>query len=157
MTGERRLRAWERADAPSLAAAWSDPEIVRWNDVPVDRSLADAEAWIAGVGRRPGDSPVIDLVMVDEHDRPLGELGLRISRERRVAEAGFWIAATDRGRGEGRRLLRLASELADELDLRGLISVCDGANESAIALLRSAGWLEVQARGDRRAFVDRQI
>lgn len=157
MTGERRLRPWFPADAPTLVAAWSDPEIARWNPVPAERSIADAEAWIIRAAQRPPDSPVRDLVMVNESDEVLGELGLRVSAERRVAEAGFWIAPAYRRQGEGKRLLRLASGVADELDLRGLISVSDAANEGAISLLRSAGWWEVRARSGHRAFVDRQI
>ena len=157
MSDDRRLRAWRGEDAPSLAAAWADPEIARWNPVPETRDLAAAEAWIARAAGRSEDANVVDRVMVDDHDEVIGELGLRIDRERRVAEAGFWIARHRRGRGEGTRLLTLASRLADNLGLRGLIAVTDADNAGAVALLEAAGWLEVKAHPGHRAFVDRQI
>ena len=157
MTDTYRLRAWTPADAPVLAAAWTDPEIERWNPVPAHRSLTDAETWISEVTERPEDSPVLDLVMVDEHDRVLGELGLRISWSRKVAELGFWVGADHRRRGHGHRLLELASATADERGLHGLIAVSSSDNAAAIALFRSAGWLEVQARDGHKAFVDRHI
>lgn len=157
MTGPNRLREWTRADAAILVEAWSDPEIGRWNPVPTDTGLSAAEAWIDEAGRRPPDSAVVDLAMVDEHDRVLGEVGLRISWSRRIAEVGFWIGAEHRGRGCGRQLLELASGAADARDLRGLIAVSHADNDAAIALFGSAGWLEVRAQTGQRAFVDRQI
>lgn len=157
MSSDRRLRAWRTEDAASLVAAWSDPEIARWNPVPGARDLEAADRWIAAVTERPPAADVVDLVMVDENDAVIGELGLRIDRERGLAEAGFWIAGPHRRRGEGSRLLRLASDLADELGLRGLVAVTDADNAGAVALLEAAGWLEVRARPGRLAFVDRQI
>ncbi len=152
-----RLRRWRPDDAEMLARAWNDDEVARWNSVPADRSVEAARQWIEAVIRRPSDSAGVDLVVVDDDDVVVGEIGLQIAADRGVAELGFWVDADRRREGWGRTMLDLASAEADRRGLRGLIAVSDARNDGAAALFERAGWLEVHAGAGRRAWVDRRI
>lgn len=150
-----RVRPWRRDDALVLVEAWNDDEIARWNPVPPDRSLKFATSWIEGTSVQTVASVGIDVAIVDSQDRVLGEIGLQVDPERQIGELGFWIAAAHRGAGHGHSLLGLSIELAERLELVGLVAMTNGENAAAIALLTAAGWTEVPTSSARRGFVVR--
>ena len=84
------IRPWRVTDGPALFAAWSDPEVARWNGVPPTPSLGVAERWLRGAARQTSASPSVDVVAVDADDRVQGEVGFVIDPERRMAEVGFF-------------------------------------------------------------------
>ena len=158
--GERdgyMLRPWRVGDAPSLVAAWADPEIARWNPVPPDASINVATGWIEGAQRQASTSAGIDVVLIEqtEPDVVIGEVGLQIDRRQYIGEIGFWVGEAHRGQGHGRLLLEFGLELGAELAIRGAVAMVDPENEGAQVTLRSAGWTEIPATGARLAFASK--
>ncbi len=98
------LRPWGAGedDATTLAAAWQDPDVVRWTSVPADASIDAARRWIRGEEARRAQGTSMDLVISPLRDARivLGEVGLVvIDAERRWAEVGYWLAPEARGAG----------------------------------------------------------
>ncbi len=153
-TGDAGLRTWRVGDAPALLAAWNDPEIARWNGVPPEPSVELATKWLTGASRQTTGSPSVDVVLVDDSDEILGEIGFVIDRQRQVAEVGFWVGGAHRRRGVGSRLLTAARQLAPALELERAFAISETENEAAIALLGACGWPEVATTtSKRRAFL----
>jgi len=147
------VRAWRPTDVAALTAAWVDEEIVRFNGVPPDTSAEFAERWIAGAVGQTLESPSIDLVVEDKHGAVIGEVGLRIDRSRGLAEVGFWVLANARRQGVATRLLLAAELLAAPLGDLQLFALTASDNMSAIAVLESRPWDEVDTTtSEKRAF-----
>ena len=140
------LRAWSVGDAGALAAAWVDPEVVRWTAVPAEHDEAAARRWIGGEARRRQRGLALDLV-IDVAGTVAGEVGLAaFDPSHRTAEVGWWVAAPHRGRGLATEAVRaVASWATTELDLDGLVARCQAANAPALGVARSAGFAEVPA------------
>lgn len=117
--GAIALRPWHDADVPAMTEACRDPEIQRWTMVPDDYEEADARAYIAAARERRQAGSALELAVVDADDpgAVLGSVALmRIDAARTLAEIGYWIAPTARGRGVAVRAVRLLSDWG----LRGL-------------------------------------
>jgi RimJ/RimL family protein N-acetyltransferase len=154
LTGNHRARPWRNSDASELVAAWNDPEIIRWNGVPPDPSLAFAERWIAGTATQHIRSPHVDVVVANQQDRVEGELGLQLDHATSRAEVGFWVAAHARRAGVGMELLELAHQLLRALEIKQGFAITASDNAGAIALLQRTEWPEVATTtSDRRAFL----
>ncbi|MGI8756786.1 MAG: GNAT family N-acetyltransferase, partial [Acidimicrobiales bacterium] len=128
------LRPWGAAggDARSLAAAWADPEVARWNRVPADHGEAAAAAWIAGEAERRDRGLAVDLVVTEpgQPDGVLGEVGFAmVDQERRWGEVGYWITAPARGRGMASGALTMFSHwVLGDLPVARLIARTSQAN-----------------------------
>jgi RimJ/RimL family protein N-acetyltransferase len=136
------LRAWQPADARALAAAWADPDVVRWTGVPDgDRSVERAARWIAGEADRRQRGLALDLV-VTAGDEVVGEVGIaRVDTGRRVAEAGWWLTAPARGRGlAGRAVGLFAAWAVTELCVDQLYARLDPANPASAGVAARAGF-----------------
>ena len=133
------LRPWRPEDAPTLVAAWGDPEIRRWTGVPERRDLTAAEHWIAGDEARRRLELSLDLV-VEREGVVAGEVGLSsIDRDAGTADIGWWTAAADRRQGvatAGATLL--VGWTRDHLGLTA-IARCDAANPGSVAVAERAG------------------
>jgi ribosomal-protein-alanine N-acetyltransferase len=133
------LRPWAAADAPSLAAAWADPDIARWTAVPSDRSVEAAAAWIAGWQERRRRGLALDLVVASAADPGpvLGEVGASFLT--RPPEAGWWIVPAARGQGIATRAVRLFTErLLASGAATELVAEIDPANAASLAVARAA-------------------
>ena len=148
------IRPWRLEDASALLAAWTDPEIARWNPVPSEPTLEQAEHWIRGASQQTASDVGVDMVM-DLDGEVIGEIGLQIDWTQRIGEVGFWIGHDHRGKGRGATMLHLAAQLGERLKLRGLVALVDPANGVALALLERNGWTEVPTSSRRRAFAVR--
>lgn len=148
------IRPWRVSDGPALLAAWSDPDVARWNGVPPAPSIDAAERWLRGAARQTTASASVDVVAVDAEDRVQGEVGLVLDRQRRIAEVGFWVGPDHRRSGVGSRLLDAAGRLIPALDIERAFAITSAENTAALALLEANGWPEVATTtADRRAFV----
>lgn len=135
------LRPWHEADAPALAAAWSDPEIARWTGVPAQRDAASALRWIRGDDDRRAHGLSLDLVL--EVDGAIaGEVGLvGIDVVTRTAEIGWWVAPAHRGQGLASRAAALLAGWAiEELCVDTVLARCATANPPSGAVARAAGF-----------------
>ena len=165
-SGERyALRPWSESDAQTLADAWADPEIARWNPIPPTPTVEFARSWIAGTATQTEESVGIDVVLVQRDPDPLsedvqsdvviGEIGFQVDQTEGIAEVGFWVGARHRSKGYGRRLLRSGLALASTLGLRGVIAFVDPENRAAVGLLEGCLWTELVTTSNRRAFAVR--
>jgi [ribosomal protein S5]-alanine N-acetyltransferase len=142
------LRPWGLEDASALVAAWADPEIQRWTDVPEPRDLPAARRWIAGDEVRRRRWLSLDLV-VECDGQVAGEVGLAsFDRGSGTAEAGWWTASGARGRGvaSGAATVLVAWALS-ELGLTRLVARCPSGNPASVAVARRAGFEVVAEDG----------
>lgn len=155
-----RLRPWRESDAEALAAAWSDPEVIRWTAVPPDRSPAVARRWIAGDTQRRREHLSLDLVISADGagQEVCGEVGLAGLRPgSRVAMIGYWAAPRWRGRGTTSAAVDLVAAWAlTTLDLDALVALCDPANPSAVAVATGRGFVEARVADDGRRILVRR-
>ena len=161
------LRPWEVGDAATLAAAWSDPEVRRWQPVPDHADLAAASAWIAGEADRRRAGLSLDLVAVEPVTGPgigsdaaveaaadvLGEVGLSaFDPEEGAAMIGWWTVDRHRRRGVATEMVRLLTTwaLGPPLGLDVLVAEVEPANPGSVAVALAAGYGEVGRRDDGR-------
>jgi [ribosomal protein S5]-alanine N-acetyltransferase len=140
------LRPWAPADAGALAAAWADPEVVRWTGVPADHDARAARRWIEGDEHRRQRGLSLDLV-VDVAGTVAGEIGLTgLGHRPRTAEVGWWVAAPHRGQGLATAAVGLLAEWAtDELSLDVLVARCHRDNPASAGVARRAGFIALPA------------
>lgn len=102
MSDEIALRPFRDADAPTIAAACADPEIIRWTRIPEGYSVEHARAFIRYAKGRAVEGDEFVFGMVDASDTVVGAVGATVdTREPYRAEIGYWVASGARGRGVG--------------------------------------------------------
>jgi RimJ/RimL family protein N-acetyltransferase len=130
------LRHWRADDAPALAAAWSDPEITRWNEPPPD---LDPARWIAGVEDRWARRLALDLVIEPDVSGEVGLSGFTTDPVR--AELGIWVGAQHRRSGVATGAVETVARWAlTDLGLDQLWARTDPTNRAAEALFERVGW-----------------
>jgi RimJ/RimL family protein N-acetyltransferase len=140
------LRPWGDGpeDAASLATAWSDPEVLRWTEVPEARSAADAARWVAGEEARRERGLGLDLVIVDPASPEVvqGEVGMVVvEAERRWAEIGYWLLPQWRGHGRSATALGLFSDWAlAELPVARLFVRTHAENPASAEVAQRSGY-----------------
>jgi RimJ/RimL family protein N-acetyltransferase len=116
------LRPWREDDAPLVVAAFSDPDIQRWNMLRMD-SEAEALDWINSWGKcwDSGTDAAWAVAHADDGEAA-GFLALRSIRLRHArAELSGWGIPAARGMGLGARATRaLAGWAFDVLSLHRL-------------------------------------
>lgn len=138
--GVVQLRAFADADAPALAAIWTDTAIRARNEVP-EPSEDAAREWVASRG--PWEWAIVDVAT--------GELAGRralkdVDWDRRRAEAACWVAPRFRGRHFAARSLRVAAAHAFDHGLEAIDAECETDNEAAFRSLVAAGLRQVGTR-----------
>lgn len=107
--GVVRLRALESADLDRVVEQCTDPESLRWTQVPRGYTIETARAWLGEVAAA-WDSEGQRLWAIEAADDPahrfLGSIGLRPQQAGR-AEVGFGLHPEGRGRGLTARALVL--------------------------------------------------
>jgi RimJ/RimL family protein N-acetyltransferase len=140
---EVALRPWSPLDAEVLVVGWNDPDVQRWTGVPTSREPAHARAWIEGEASRRSAHLSLDLVIAQPGDGSvLGEVGLaRFDRVRLVAEVGYWLLPSGRGRGAAAAALGLLVPWSfAALGLDQVFARVQPDNERSIAVMRAAGF-----------------
>jgi RimJ/RimL family protein N-acetyltransferase len=139
--GDLVLRPWTESDAPALAAAWTDPEVVRWTGVPAATGETAARRWIRGDADRRAHGLCLDLV-IDRAGVVAGEVGLAdFDPGSGAAEIGWWIAPGHRAQGlAGRAARLLATWAVEELVLRAVVARCHAGNPASARVARAAGF-----------------
>jgi RimJ/RimL family protein N-acetyltransferase len=117
-----RLRALERADIPSFARWFNDPEVRRTLRVVYPVSLADEEKWFEALVS--SHDKILGIEVRDGADwRLIGNVGLiDIDWRERCADLGIVIGERDQwGKGYGSDAIRTIARFAfDELNLHRL-------------------------------------
>jgi RimJ/RimL family protein N-acetyltransferase len=149
------LRPWLRNDAQFMAEASADPAIRRYNGV-LDRlgrpapplSAADAEAVIdeftviwrafATTGKPSG----VAFAILDAGSGELaGCCGVDDWSRADVAQFGYWLAASARGRGLATRAAILLTRWLFELGAARVFLTIVAGNEESVAVARRAGFV----------------
>ncbi|MDQ3765970.1 MAG: GNAT family N-acetyltransferase [Actinomycetota bacterium] len=108
--GAVTLRRWRAGDATAIAAACSDKETQRWLPLPSPYAESHALEYVAMMEEDAATGRGFALAIVDpSSDRAVGSIGCRMSRERGVADVGYWIAPDARGKGVATTALRALS------------------------------------------------
>jgi RimJ/RimL family protein N-acetyltransferase len=130
-----RLRPFEDADVPVIAAACQDPEIPRWTAVPSPYTEADARAWLES--NEEESFAVVDRV----NGELLGSIGVRFLDDG-IGEVGYWVKGEARGRGVATRALELVARWAlVDKGLRRFQLRADIENEPSQRVAEKAGFV----------------
>jgi RimJ/RimL family protein N-acetyltransferase len=107
--GETALRPWRDTDQQALVEACQDPEIARWTRVPAHYGPTDAKAYLLQRYDMLFAGLAAPFAIVHAPDGALlGSVSLlRIAREHRRAEVGYWLAREARGHGHATRAVGL--------------------------------------------------
>lgn len=138
-----RLRPWCSRDAAALAAAWTDPEILRSSEPPADRSIAAAQRWISAAESRYRRGLAVDLAIATiEDDTVVGEVGLSsIDPRRGAALIGWWVAAEVRGHGVASAAVAAFAKWAlSEGGLVALVAEIPDENPASIRVAQKSGF-----------------
>ena len=105
--GPVTLRRWRASDASAIAAACSDMEIQRWLPLPSPYTEQHAREYLAMMEEDAATGSGFALAIVEPcSDRLLGSIACRMSKDRGVADIGYWIAPKARRRGVATAALR---------------------------------------------------
>ena len=142
------LRPWRAADAPVLAAAWSDPAIRDHLEVPEPADEAAASRWISQRDQAVAEGRSVDLAVTDRPSgEVIGEVGLsRLDAGRRAALVGWWIAEGWRGHGRAIEAVRLLLDwILSEGPLDAVLAEIHYDNLASAAVARRAGMRRVDS------------
>ncbi len=107
------LRPWRLADAPAMAGASADPEIVRWTNHPAGMSAAAAADYVQSTLDHVADGQLAYFAIVDDADAVVGAIGVGgFDWVSDVGQVFYWIAAPARGRGLATAAVRLVARWA---------------------------------------------
>ena len=150
------LRPWSRDDAGFMAEANADPAIRRYNGV-IDRlghpapplSIRDAEAIIdefalswRAFARTGTPSGGVAFAITDARSGDVvGCCGLDDWSKADVAQFGYWLAASARGRGYATRAVILLTRWLFELGAARVFLTIIAENEASAAVARRAGFV----------------
>jgi aminoglycoside 6'-N-acetyltransferase len=102
VTGRLVLRAFDPADAETLADYRSDPEVARYQSWPTPYSVVAAHRLIADQAHLDRPHPGEWLQIAASHDDVLiGDVAVRLSDDGRTARIGYTIAPAYQRRGFG--------------------------------------------------------
>jgi RimJ/RimL family protein N-acetyltransferase len=134
------LRPFNAADAPALAAIWTDPAIRARNTVP-EASEEAALDWIAARNENLQANVAWEWALVDGATKSLlGRRALKgIDWINGRAEAACWIAAGFRGHQFAARSLRLAAGFAFAQGLVRVQAEIESDNEASLRSVKAAG------------------
>jgi RimJ/RimL family protein N-acetyltransferase len=149
------LRPWSRDDAGFMVEACADPAIRRYNGV-LDRlgrpapplSIVDAEAvidefaanWQAFATTETPSGVAFAIVDAKSADL-VGCCGVDDWSKADVAQFGYWIAASARGRGYATRAVILIAQWLFELGAARVFLTIVAENEASVAVAHRAGFV----------------
>ena len=142
------LRPFAPEDAEALFRLVNDWEVVRMLShlpFPYPRPLADD--FIVGTQRQLEDGSAIHLAITGHEGTDeilIGAVGLRLDRDRRVGNLGYWLGRRYWGHGAGSEAAgRFARWALANLDIERIIATVAVDNAGSAAVLRRIGFREV--------------
>ncbi len=134
---------FELTDAPVIAAACRDPDIVRWTFMPERMTVAQARDWIERAHDGFVRARALRLAIVDASDGSfIGQVGVgRLDWQERVGEVFYWVAPHARRRGGAARAARCISQWSfDVLNLARVELTVDPENVASQGVAERAGF-----------------
>jgi RimJ/RimL family protein N-acetyltransferase len=111
------LREWALSDAPAVAAACRDVEIVRWTtQIPEDYTEEHAREWIESTAKG-WDRGSAELAVVDRATGSVAGAIRLVAHTPWVGEVGYWAVPSFRCAGRMTRAVRLVSGWRHHLGL----------------------------------------
>lgn len=148
------LRPWGSTptDGAALVAAWADPDVARFTEVPQNQTIEAAHRWIAKEEQRRSNGVAIDLV-ISELGAPehiWGEVGLAmVEQERRWAEIGYWIAPGARQHGIATGAVTMVAAWAQSsLPINRIVARTHPDNPASAAVAQRAGFVSAGSLPD---------
>jgi 8-oxo-dGTP diphosphatase len=146
------LRRHRRGDAPAIAEALNDWEVVRWlSRLPNPYTKTDAADWISVATRNWNQGRDYQFVVTRAADGALvGHMGVRPDEAGVVCEFGYWFARPSWGQGyateAGRAVLGFAF---DRLDMHTVEALVIPDNERSVRVLDKLGMVPADMRWHR--------
>lgn len=152
--GDLRLRPPREDDVEAVCRICQDPDIQRWTRVPSPYRPEHAAHFVALSADALTRGEGAHCVAVDaDDDRVLGAVGLSVDGAELSGELGYWVAATERGRGVATRGGRLLCRLGfEELGLGYIGLMAAAGNAASNGVARRLGFTHEGTR--RRAMID---
>lgn len=149
------LRRWHRDDADTLVDIYTRADSDLLNNIPDDRSLAGAQAWLGSVALAEAEGSSVALVIVDGDQSPVGNvMATSIDRRNSTAWISYWLDPSARGQGIAAAALRsFVDYLHDEHDVYRLELGYRVNNPASAAVAASAGFM-VEGRQRERLLYD---
>jgi RimJ/RimL family protein N-acetyltransferase len=136
------LRAPRDADVEPLAAASLDPQVLRFTRVPDDNSPERVRAFLYDPAAALGADESRLWVISEADEAPLGLIDIRVEREPRRGDVGYWLSAGGRGRGLMTRSVRLVTAHGfDALGLERIAIRVATDNAASRAVAERAGYV----------------
>jgi RimJ/RimL family protein N-acetyltransferase len=133
------LRPFRTGDASDVAAACTDPDIVRFTFMQDGLSIDGARAWIdRGNEAWPQGNPRYAIVDALD-DRVLGQVGMAVDDHSR-AEAFYWVTPRARQRGVASSALGLLADWAFENGVERLYLLVHPENEASSRVAARLGF-----------------
>jgi [ribosomal protein S5]-alanine N-acetyltransferase len=129
-------------DAPALFELASDPAVTRFFSWGPYTSLDQPESYIAGLRGKRDRGELLDFLIVDENDGPIGVTGLsELSVRNRHATVGSWFGHRWWGSGANRESKAMITALAFEhLGLDRLTAWANTRNGRSQVALEKVGF-----------------
>ena len=136
------LRYATATDAPALFALARDPAVTRFFSWGPYREMGEAEAYIAGLADKRATGALLDFLVVDRTDTPIGVTGLsELSKRDRRAVVGSWFGHRWWGSGANAESKALVAALAfRELGLERLTALANTQNGRSQSALERLGF-----------------
>jgi RimJ/RimL family protein N-acetyltransferase len=135
------LRQFDSADAATLSAYRSDPDVARYQSWPTPYSIAAAQRLIAEQAHvdrpRPGDWLQIAATLDGEL---IGDVAVRLSDDGRTARIGYTIARAHQRRGFGGEAAGAIVARLFEDGLHRIQASLDARNVASARLLEGLGF-----------------
>jgi RimJ/RimL family protein N-acetyltransferase len=139
--GDISLRLFEERDAAAVAAACEDPAILRFTFMEDGLTAAQALEWINRSNAWwPKGYPRFAIVDTDD-DRLLGQVGLGVHAQHLSAEAYYWVAVSERGRGVAYRALGLVVDWSFSKGVERLFLLIHPENEASNRMAAKMGFV----------------
>jgi len=150
ITERLRLRPLRTSDAEALSRYRSDPATARYQSWSTPYTLQDATTLIDDLNDNDPTTPGWFQygIVLSQTDELIGDLGVNLAENRRLAEIGFTLAAENQGHGyAGEAVRRMLDHLFTDRGLHRVVAECDARNLASARLLERAGF---QLEGRRR-------
>lgn len=149
------LRRWRRDDADALVDIYARADSDLLNNIPDDRSLAGAQAWLDSVAAAEAEGSTVALAIVRGDQTPVGNvMATSIDRRHSTAWISYWLETSARGQGLAAASLRsLVDHLHDELGIYRLELGYRVNNPGSAAVAKRAGFV-VEGRQRERLLYD---
>ena len=107
------LRPFTMDDVAAVTKACQDPEISRWTaSIPWPYGEEDAASWISSQPTALADGQALSMaIAVEPTEQFAGSVSLNtFDWDFRTAQAGYWVAAPERGKGVATAALRALTD-----------------------------------------------